>query len=1182
MSSNVNRNSLIMASGTMASRITGQIRTILLAACLGTTGIAANAYQTGAMIPQVLFTVISGGIFNAVLVPQIVRTLKDRDAETQLNKLVTLAMIMLLALTLLMMAATPLLTMLYLDSSWNAAQRALVNSFTLWCMPQVFFYGLYTVLGQILAAKDNFATYAWSSVGANVISCLGFVLFLMLFGPSSQAPLAFWTTSKVVLTAGTWTLGVAFQALVLFVPLLRLGFRYRPCFGIHGIGLRSMGPVAAWSFGVMVVQELANIINTRITNGAPAAGGDLYGIAGNASYQYAFTLYILPYSLIAVSIATAIFPKISRAVADANLDAARADLSASLRNLSIMMMFFAAAMAVMPVPITIALLPSVDVAKAELISGPLIMLALGLPFTSAYLLIQRTFYAFEDGKHPFLFQCAVHVTQVVLVLGCTVVFPPRYWAISVALTSTLGYTLCFPALVLMMRRRFEGYMDGRRIAMTYAKTCAAAVVAGLVAWLLTNPIMSLLGASPSHGRLNWFQAIGFCVISTILLAVVYAGALVALRCGEFTALLTQLTAKLSRGASNADPAAVPPAPPAPPSVEESTEPTEEPVEKPMEESTEKSTEEPAEEKKVERAAVSAIPVTKMVTVRAHISAQSPARDGVGGMMEPQLADTLFNRYTLVASVRNEPGIQAWKANDRVLDRSCQLFIITATDALEEISSAVSSVGRRPGFTQVMQFRKAGDAAVLITDMEAGLSLTEYLYGRTHDVLSMEAIRSIIGETAMLAATVRAPRLSTDTIRISSNGLEIADAVIANLLVEPTHAPAEMDGEPLTIRQLAAVLYALVTKTPSDVDTVFDMQQVGEEVPSEFRVIISRGLGLNDGDARIEPMMSLSEIIALLGEWTPLRELSDQDLALPNDAGEGSIATTALRHVDDRQLMQLPSDVISRQKLRDLTIARTPEETPSKPEEQEKPEKPEPMEKGEENLAKLASAASKSSNLWQKRDSNGDNGQSQKYRSADLFNDFSFQTDPVSVNMMPGEMTTYIPSASTGNLPTQALDVSAFRVGGAAQFGTAQPGVAQPGADQPNVAQPGTSEPAGWTQPPSFAPQTKHASGDEDDSRNDLANRRLFGKATTATVVVAVAAVTVVVALAFAIHTFIGNGNSVNPKDVENNNWSDTNFNNVPFGDSENGTSNENSSSQQAAGESDDIEIIDVTDLLVKW
>lgn len=546
MSSNVGRNSLIMASGTMASRITGQIRTILLAACLGTTGIAANAYQTGSMIPQVLFTVISGGIFNAVLVPQIVRTLKEHDAQERLNKLITLAIALLTGMTLLMMTATPLLTMLYLDSSWGPAERALVNAFTLWCMPQIFFYGLYTVLGQILAAKDNFVTYAWSSVGANVISCAGFTMFLILFGRASRAPLEFWTTEKVMLTAGTWTLGVAFQAVILFVPLMRLGLHYRPQWGVSGIGLKAMGPVAAWSVGVMGVQELANIVNARITNGAPFAGNDLYGIAGNGSYQNAFTLYILPYSLIAVSVGTAIFPKISRAVADRNLDEAREDLSGALRNVGVMMMYFTMAIVVMPVPITIALLPSVNVPEAKLIAGPMVALALGLPLTSAYLLIQRTFFAFEDGRHPFLFQLQVSVIQVVFEIAVMLLVPPRWWTAGVGLAMTVGYLLSFPSLVMMLRRRFAGHLDGRRIAATYLKALVAALVAGLAAWLLTDPAMALLGASMRDERLNWLQAFGFCALMTVITAAVYASMLIVLRCEEFTAIVRPASARVLR------------------------------------------------------------------------------------------------------------------------------------------------------------------------------------------------------------------------------------------------------------------------------------------------------------------------------------------------------------------------------------------------------------------------------------------------------------------------------------------------------------------------------------------------------------------------------------------------------------------------------------------------------------
>ena len=137
MSSSVGRNSLIMASGTAASRVTGQIRTILLAWALGTTGYAANAYQAGSMIPQVIYTLVSGGIFNAVLVPQIVRTLKAKDAETRLNKLITLAITMLLAVAILMALCTPLLTRLYVNGSPET--MALATSFTLWCMPQTFF-----------------------------------------------------------------------------------------------------------------------------------------------------------------------------------------------------------------------------------------------------------------------------------------------------------------------------------------------------------------------------------------------------------------------------------------------------------------------------------------------------------------------------------------------------------------------------------------------------------------------------------------------------------------------------------------------------------------------------------------------------------------------------------------------------------------------------------------------------------------------------------------------------------------------------------------------------------------------------------------------------------------------------------------------------------------------------------
>lgn len=566
MSSSVGRNSLIMAGGTAASRVTGQLRTILLAWAMGTTGMAANAYQAGSMIPQVIFTLVSGGIFNAVLVPQIVRTLQDDDAETKLNRLVTFAIVLLAGVTVLMACATPLLTMLYVDG--DPAMMALTNAFTLWCMPQIFFYGLYTVLGQILAAKNHFATYAWSSVGANIISCTGFALFIALFGRASEQPIEFWTGSKILLTAGTWTLGVAFQALILFVPMRRLGIRFRPTWGVRGIGLRSMGPVAAWSVGIVVVDQIANVVSTRITTGAPQQAESLYGlaqfdVAGNATFQNAYTIYLLPYSLIAVSVATAVFPMISRSAAAHDLSGARDSLSEALRNVGLIMCYFAAGFLVMPTEIALALLPSVSVQEAVLISFPLMTLSCALPLTSSYLIIQRTFYAFEDGRSPFVFTVLQVVLQMAILLAGTVFMPSTQWVLMLGVASSAGYVLSFPPLIVMLRRRFEGRLDGARILRTFAKAVIAALCSTVVGLVLREPTHALLGAhvnisgilDPSvagsfdAGHMNWLQAVGSCVILGVTTLGVYLLVLRLLKTEELNTFFGMLARRLPVGNS---------------------------------------------------------------------------------------------------------------------------------------------------------------------------------------------------------------------------------------------------------------------------------------------------------------------------------------------------------------------------------------------------------------------------------------------------------------------------------------------------------------------------------------------------------------------------------------------------------------------------------------------------------
>ncbi|MFP1695682.1 murein biosynthesis integral membrane protein MurJ [Gardnerella greenwoodii] len=549
--SSVGRNSVIMASGTAASRITGQIRTILLAAALGTTGLAANAYQAGSMIPQLIYTLVSGGIFNAVLVPQIVRTLEKKNAEERLNKLITFAIGLLLTVTILMAAATPVLTMLYAGGSQE--MQTLTCAFTLWCMPQIFFYGLYTVLGQVLAAKGRFAMYAWSSVAANIISCLGFGIFIFIFGKANREPLSFWNGNTLLLTAGFWTLGVAAQALVLFWPLMKSGIHYRPSFGIRDIGLRSMGPVAAWSMGIVVVTQIVVMITTHITTSVPFVaeqrlGLDQFEVAGNATYQNAYTMFLLPYSLVAVSVATAIFPKISLAIANHDLNDARKDLSEALRHVSLIMCFFTVVFIVIPTPISLALIPSISLQEANLMAAPLTMLAFGLPLTSSYLIIQRTFFAFEDGKSPFIFAFAQLFTEIIAFVSCVNLLPPTCWVTALGACVSISYFLTFPSLVRMLRNRFNKDLDEKRLITTHVKIVASALISIFIGLVVREPLLQVftINSPHLHGVLRWLNALLVCAITTIIIAIIYLAVLLLLKTSELIDLSSPIISKLSK------------------------------------------------------------------------------------------------------------------------------------------------------------------------------------------------------------------------------------------------------------------------------------------------------------------------------------------------------------------------------------------------------------------------------------------------------------------------------------------------------------------------------------------------------------------------------------------------------------------------------------------------------------
>ncbi|MEG2779081.1 MAG: lipid II flippase MurJ, partial [Aurantimicrobium sp.] len=186
-SSTIARASTLMAVGTTASRVLGFVKAMVLATAIGVTAsVGADSFAVGNMLPNSVYMVLIGGVLSAVLVPQIVQAMAGHDGgSAYVNKLVTVAMVFLLAITALAMALAPFLVRLY-AMAWSPEQLALAVGFAYWCLPQIFFYGLFNILGEVLNAKKVFGPSSWAPVLNNIVAITRRAVYIVLFGADPE------------------------------------------------------------------------------------------------------------------------------------------------------------------------------------------------------------------------------------------------------------------------------------------------------------------------------------------------------------------------------------------------------------------------------------------------------------------------------------------------------------------------------------------------------------------------------------------------------------------------------------------------------------------------------------------------------------------------------------------------------------------------------------------------------------------------------------------------------------------------------------------------------------------------------------------------------------------------------------------------------------------------------------
>lgn len=541
--SSVGRSSIVMASGTAVSRGLGLVRNILLVAVVGgATGPIADAFDIANKIPNILFAVIAGGMLNAVIVPQVVRAYRSPDGQEYLDKLLTLAGSILLVITLVCTLGASVAVAIYTDG-WSPAQVALAVSFAFWCIPQLFFYGMYTLLGQVLNARGQFGPFMWAPVVNNIVSIVGLSIFLLVFGrvlltdPATgdllptDVVVASWTTAEVTALGAVTTLGVIGQALILIIPLWRSGFRWRPRFAFRGSGLGSVGRVGMWTFAAVLLDQVAVLVTANITSGAPQAaseGVSAAAVAGPGAYSQALMIYLLPHSLVTVSIATALFTGMSAAAAAGDVARVRDIVSRGMRVIGVFTVFATAVFVVLSRPIVKIIVPTLGPESLGAVGNVLAAMALGLAPLGAMVLMKWVYFAFEDGRTVFLIQIPV---TIVLVIGAGAVWmlaPGQWWAVGAALAMSLSNLVAVLLRIRGMRDRLEG-LDLARIVRLHVQLVVSAVIAALLGWL----VLHVWGFSPSD---SWFRAVGVTALVITTMTAVYVLALKVMGVTELASL----------------------------------------------------------------------------------------------------------------------------------------------------------------------------------------------------------------------------------------------------------------------------------------------------------------------------------------------------------------------------------------------------------------------------------------------------------------------------------------------------------------------------------------------------------------------------------------------------------------------------------------------------------------------
>ena len=503
MSEGLVRASSLMAAGTVASRVTGMVRDIVLVAATGVS-VFGDAFTIGNSVPNIVYILVIGGALNAVFLPQLVKHMaSDSDGgNAYASRLVSLVVFGLIITTVLAVLLAPWLTGLYIAPSWTPRERQIATLFGYWCLPQILFYGLYTVFSQVLNTRRRFVLPMFAPILNNLVAIAVGVLFVLAVG---GAPTAAGVSDGAIALLGVGsTVGVAVQALVLLPALSRVGVQLRLRTDLRGVGLRQTLDLAKWTVFLVLVNQIGFVVIGRLATSAVKITAALgVASAGFTSFTRAYLLFVLPHSVVTVSVVTAMLPGLTALALRNERGQMRKEIGRALRLIGVLVIPVAGVMLAQGPRIGLLLYGygSATPAEAREVGTIFQAFVVGLvPFTVFYVWT-RVFYAYSDTRTPAYVTVGFNIVYLTVAYLLFTMAPAQQKVAALALGNAIAYWLLMIVLWRLAVRRV-GELSGQHVLRTYIRVGLATTVAVSVSLVAQAALTPMLTALPLPGRVD--------------------------------------------------------------------------------------------------------------------------------------------------------------------------------------------------------------------------------------------------------------------------------------------------------------------------------------------------------------------------------------------------------------------------------------------------------------------------------------------------------------------------------------------------------------------------------------------------------------------------------------------------------------------------------------------------------